>query len=154
MINIIQENQLFKALAETIRLRIVILLTEGELCVCDLTELLSLPQSTVSRHMSRLKNAGLITDKRVGKWVHYNINKDTIEYLPSLIETINSFKIKEPYKADLQNLKKHLTEKKSLAFTVISNIPPVQKKKWTTDRGDCDYNIQPIYMFKVLYDSL
>jgi ArsR family transcriptional regulator len=121
MINNIQENSLFKALAETIRLRIVILLTEGELCVCDLTDLLSLPQSTVSRHMSRLKNAGLITDKRVGKWVHYNIDKNTIKYLPSLIETINSFKIKEPYKSDLQNLTKHLSDKNLLTEQGLSN---------------------------------
>ena len=121
MINNIQENSLFKALAESIRLRIVILLTEGELCVCDLTDLLSLPQSTVSRHMSRLKNAGLITDRRVGKWVHYNINNETIEYLPSLLETINSFKIKEPYKTDLQNLGQHLSEKKSSTDQGLSN---------------------------------
>lgn len=121
MIRYIQENNIFKALAENIRLRIVILLTEGELCVCDLTKLLSLPQSTVSRHMSRLKNAGLISDRRVGKWVHYNINKDTIEYLPSLIETINSFKIKEPYKSDLQYLNKHLSEKNLLTEEGLSD---------------------------------
>jgi len=121
MINYIQENNLFKALAETIRLRIVILLTEGELCVCDLTKLLSLPQSTVSRHMSRLKNAGLITDKRVGKWVHYNINEDTVKYLPPLIETIKSFKIKEPYRSDLQYLRQHLADKKLLTEKGISN---------------------------------
>lgn len=121
MINYLQENNLFKALAETIRLRIVLLLAEGELCVCDLTELLSLPQSTVSRHMSRLKNAGLVSDKRVGKWVHYTLNKEISEYLPSLFETINSFKVKEPYKTDIINLQKHLKEKKLRIAQGLSN---------------------------------
>lgn len=121
MINYLQENNLFKALAETIRLRIVLLLAEGELCVCDLTELLSLPQSTVSRHMSRLKNAGLVSDKRVGKWVHYTLNEEISEYLPSLFETINSFKVKEPYKTDFINLQKHLKEKKSRINQGLSN---------------------------------
>jgi ArsR family transcriptional regulator len=121
MINYLQENNIFKALAESIRLRIILLLTEGELCVCDLTELLSLPQSTVSRHMSRLKNAGLITDRRVGKWVHYTINKETYEDLPSLFETVNSFKVKEPYKTDLINLQNHLKEKKAQINQGLSN---------------------------------
>ena len=68
-----ENHDLFKALSDPTRLRIACLLTAGQLCVCDLTELLDLPQSTVSRHMAKLKNAGLVTDQRSGRWVHYRL---------------------------------------------------------------------------------
>ena len=67
-------SRLFKALADETRLRILSLLAEGELCVCDLMEVLMLPQSTVSRHLAYLKNAGWVTDRRAGVWMYYSIN--------------------------------------------------------------------------------
>lgn len=65
--------EIFKALSEPVRLRILVMLMRGELCVCDLQEVLGLPQSTISRHMSRLKLLGLVEDRRAGKWVHYRL---------------------------------------------------------------------------------
>ncbi|WP_085812540.1 ArsR/SmtB family transcription factor [Geoanaerobacter pelophilus] len=67
--------QCFKALADETRLRIVaLLLFSGELCVCDITATLKLPQSTVSRHLAYLKNAGWVTDRREGVWIIYAIS--------------------------------------------------------------------------------
>ena len=63
--------QVYKALSEPMRLRIMMLLMKGELCVCDLMEVLEEPQSKVSRHLAYLKHSGLIQGKRVGKWMHY-----------------------------------------------------------------------------------
>jgi ArsR family transcriptional regulator, arsenate/arsenite/antimonite-responsive transcriptional repressor len=63
--------QYFRALSEEIRLRIVMLLTHGELCVCDIMDVLGEPQSKISRHLSYLKHSGLVTGKRVGVWMHY-----------------------------------------------------------------------------------
>ena len=65
--------QLFKALSDETRLRIVALLTWGELCVCDLMATLGLPQSTVSRHLAYLRNAGLVDDRRQGVWMYYRL---------------------------------------------------------------------------------
>jgi ArsR family transcriptional regulator, arsenate/arsenite/antimonite-responsive transcriptional repressor len=65
--------QCLRALSEEVRLRIIMLLTQGELCVCDVMEILDEPQSKVSRHLSYLKNSGLITAKRVGVWMHYSL---------------------------------------------------------------------------------
>ena len=62
---------LFKALSDETRLRIMALLTHGELCVCDLMEVMELPQSTVSRHLATLRQAGLIEDRRQGVWIYY-----------------------------------------------------------------------------------
>jgi ArsR family transcriptional regulator len=64
---------LFKALSDETRLRILSLLGAGELCVCDLMEILALPQSTVSRHLAYLRNADLVEDRRQGVWMYYRL---------------------------------------------------------------------------------
>jgi ArsR family transcriptional regulator len=69
-------SQLFKALSEPIRLRILALLTSGERCVCDLMAALNLPQSTISRHLSFLRNGGLVTGRRGGQWMYYQLSID------------------------------------------------------------------------------
>jgi ArsR family transcriptional regulator len=66
--------QLFKAIGEENRLRILNLLANrGEICVCDLTEVLGVPQARVSRHLAELRHAGLVTQRRQGPWVHYSL---------------------------------------------------------------------------------
>ena len=69
---------LFKALSDTTRLRCVILLTEhGELCVCELTHALDLPQPKVSHHLAALRKAGVVTGRKEGLWQYYRIS-DTL----------------------------------------------------------------------------
>jgi ArsR family transcriptional regulator len=63
--------QLFRALADRTRLRIVNLLARGSLCVCDIQRILGQPQSSVSRHLALLKSAGLIRDRRDGLRIFY-----------------------------------------------------------------------------------
>lgn len=77
--------RIFKALSDETRLRIISLLTVGELCVCDLMAILQLPQSTVSRHLAYLKNVALVDDRREGVWTHYKliVNDDEIQSLIS-----------------------------------------------------------------------
>lgn len=68
------EIQLFKALSDGTRLRILLLLVNnGELCVCDLMESLQIPQSTASRHLALLRNAGLVDGERRGTWMYYRV---------------------------------------------------------------------------------
>jgi ArsR family transcriptional regulator len=64
-------SQLFKALSDPTRLRLLNLLCEGEVCVCYLCEALKLVQPTVSRHLAYLKRAGLVSARREGQWMHY-----------------------------------------------------------------------------------
>ena len=59
-----------KAAADETRLKVLKLLTKGELCVCHITEGLKLAPSTVSRHLSILEAAGLIETRKLGRWVH------------------------------------------------------------------------------------
>ena len=75
---------LFKALADPARVRIVNLLAtnDGEpVCICDLTEPLGLTQPTVSHHMKRLLDAGLIKREQRGKWAYYSLKRDAVEKL-------------------------------------------------------------------------
>jgi ArsR family transcriptional regulator len=64
-----------KALSEEIRLRLLLLLSDGELCVCDLMGVLDLPQSTISRHLAYLKNSGWVENRRRGVWMHYRLTE-------------------------------------------------------------------------------
>jgi ArsR family transcriptional regulator len=69
---------IFKALSDETRLRIVKLLEKGELCVCDITAALEMVQPKVSFHLSNLKEAGLIKDRKQGKWVHYSLDEKNL----------------------------------------------------------------------------
>src|SRR6266568_4589784 len=62
---------LFKTLSDPTRLRLLNLLACGETCVCELTDTLGVVQPKVSRHLARLKRAGLVDARRDGKWMHY-----------------------------------------------------------------------------------
>jgi ArsR family transcriptional regulator len=65
--------ELFKAFADPVRLRLLNLLADGEVCVCHLHEALDLPQSTVSRHLAYLRRRGLVVGRKDGLWVHYRL---------------------------------------------------------------------------------
>ena len=67
-------TEVYRALAEPNRLRIIKMLEVKPLCVCEITEVLQLAASTVSKHLSILRDAGLIIDQKDGKWVNYCLN--------------------------------------------------------------------------------
>ena len=80
-------DQVFKALADPTRVRIVGLLGGGETCVCHIHESLRLPQSLVSRHLAYLRRAGLVEARKQGLWVHYRLaGGDDVR--PALLEAI------------------------------------------------------------------
>ena len=65
-----------RALGHPARVRIVAMLHSGELCVCQVTEVLQLAQSTVSTHLRELKRAGLISERKDGRWVYFGLSDD------------------------------------------------------------------------------
>src|ERR1041385_7369936 len=73
--------RVFHALSDPTRLRLVALLRGGERCVCDLTEVLETGQSRLSFHLKTLKDAGVVLDRREGRWVYYRLNQDRVEEL-------------------------------------------------------------------------
>jgi len=69
--------KMFKALSDETRLRIYLLLLQGELCVCELVNILSIEQSRISHSVRILKEAGLVVNRREGKWIIYAVNPET-----------------------------------------------------------------------------
>ena len=77
--------ELFHALSDETRLAIVQRLRSGERCVCDLTDLLDAAQSRLSFHLRVLRDAGLVTDRKQGRWVHYSLNRDAFQEIQALL---------------------------------------------------------------------
>jgi ArsR family transcriptional regulator len=78
----------FRALGDESRLRLLTLLREGEQCVCDLTEATGIAQSLLSFHLRTLKDAGLVVDRREGRWVYYTLNRQALEDLDRAIAAL------------------------------------------------------------------
>jgi ArsR family transcriptional regulator len=78
----------FHALADETRLQIIDRLRDGEQCVCDLTDLLQTGQSRLSFHLKTLKDAGILTDRREGRWIYYSLNSSAIGELEEFIGSI------------------------------------------------------------------
>jgi ArsR family transcriptional regulator len=82
--------RLFHALADETRLRILEQLADGEQCVCDLSDALEAGQSRLSFHLKTLKDAGLVTDRRQGRWIYYTLNPTAVDELRDVVETIGA----------------------------------------------------------------
>lgn len=76
---------LFHALSDETRLEIIELLRNGERCVCELTDTLDAAQSRLSFHLRVLKDAGIVRDRKNGRWVHYELDADAFEEMETLI---------------------------------------------------------------------
>lgn len=93
---------IFKALGDETRLQILALLVHhGELCVCDIENVIGATQSKTSRHLRYLLHAGLVQDRRVGVWVHYRIAGDTDGRISMIRRTLKKLLTPELI-ADLQ----------------------------------------------------
>lgn len=74
---VITTEEFFQSLADPTRLRCLLLLArEGELCVCELQCALDEPQPKISRHLAMLRVAGMVSDRRAGQWIYYNLHPD------------------------------------------------------------------------------
>lgn len=103
-----QITNTLKALSDEIRLRIINLLYDQELCVCEIVDALSLPQSTVSRHLTVLKNANIVEDTKQGQWAFYKLQKGKEDgsFIENLIN--NELKTNPAFRKDVNALKKRL----------------------------------------------
>jgi ArsR family transcriptional regulator len=80
--------QLFAALADTTRLRLLNLMAGREVCVCYFVEILRQGQPKISRHLAYLRNAGIVAARREGKWMHYRICPPTDPGAASILEAV------------------------------------------------------------------
>lgn len=99
-------NTFFSALANEVRLRCLVLLqSQGELCVCELTHALELSQPMISRHLALLRDSGVVQDRREGQWIYYQINPALPEWMHEVLETTALANVrKDPFAADKRAL--------------------------------------------------
>jgi len=98
--------RVFKALSHETRLRMMNLLSEGELCVCEIMQALEISQSRASRNLGILKDAGLLADRRGGLWVHYSLSPHSVTDYASLLELLlSSLSQEETVLRDKERLK-------------------------------------------------
>ncbi len=79
---------IFKALADETRLKIIDLLSHGELCACNLLENFKITQPTLSYHMKALCDSGLVEARRDGAWMRYSLNRERLEAARSILDEI------------------------------------------------------------------
>ena len=89
-IDLERAGRLFQALSDPTRLSVVQRLRFGERCVCDLTDALEAAQSRLSFHLKVLKDAGLVTDRREGRWMYYSLNPDALAEIGELVDSMAS----------------------------------------------------------------
>lgn len=98
-------SQMFRALGDDVRLRIVALLSHGELCVCHIEEALDLTQPNASRHLGILRAAGIVAHQRRDKWVYYRLapqqDEERKRHMKALV---SSFAKKEVLRKDVERL--------------------------------------------------
>jgi ArsR family transcriptional regulator len=115
---------LFKAMADPIRLRLLNLISEQEVCVCFFVEVLDAPQPTISRHLAYLRRMGLVNARRDGKWMHYSLatpkSKEAAEVLKS---SVRAMKSDPAFQRDRAKLNKACCGPQSLVQTIGAPVP-------------------------------
>jgi ArsR family transcriptional regulator, arsenate/arsenite/antimonite-responsive transcriptional repressor len=87
-LNVSRVAELCNALADEARVEIVVRLLDGEKCVCDLMDALDAAQSRLSYHLRVLKDAGLVTDRREGRWSYYTLERAAFIEVEELLSTL------------------------------------------------------------------
>lgn len=82
--------EMYKALGDETRLEIVTMLFGKELCVCDIIDACAKSQPAISHHLRILKQAGLLQDRKDGKWVFYRINYEQVKLVKDFIDNVMS----------------------------------------------------------------
>lgn len=87
--------EVFKALGDKTRLEIINMLLGREMCVCDIFSAVNISQPAVSHHLRVLKQAGIVCDKREGKWIYYSINPAAFNVIEDYVKNIRPSLIKK-----------------------------------------------------------
>jgi ArsR family transcriptional regulator, arsenate/arsenite/antimonite-responsive transcriptional repressor len=88
--SVARASRLFHALSDETRLCILERLRSGERCVCELTDSLDAAQSRLSFHLKVLKDAGLVSDRREGRWMYYTLNFDALSELAAVVDGLSA----------------------------------------------------------------
>src|SRR5580700_2324069 len=114
--------RLFAALADPMRLRLLNLMRGREVCVCYFVEILQQSQPKISRHLAYLRNAGVVSARREGKWMHYSIERPTDPGAATILDAaLTSFATDREMQSDLARLSKACCEPRR--FITLQDAP-------------------------------
>src|SRR5437868_13134342 len=100
-------ENLFSALADRTRLRLINLIGDSEVCVCFLVEILKISQPKISRHLAYLRRAHVVTARREGKWMHYRLTEPPDEHAARIFQEVRASLSEHPeFQPDRQTLLK------------------------------------------------
>jgi ArsR family transcriptional regulator, arsenate/arsenite/antimonite-responsive transcriptional repressor len=117
-------SPLFAALADRTRLRLLNLMNGREVCVCYFVEILKQSQPKISRHLAYLRNAGIVSARREGKWMHYSIEWPTDAGAAAILNaTLTSFEADREMQSDLSRLSKACCEPQRFVTLQAAPIP-------------------------------
>ncbi|MBF7096352.1 ArsR/SmtB family transcription factor [Alkalibacter mobilis] len=119
--------EIIKALGDENRLRIMNLLLDDKLCVCELEAILDLNQSNVSRHLTRLKNAGIIKSQKKAQWIFYGLNDKFKSENELLVNYLKNRFASEEFTNDVSRLKAY-RESKFTCVDIRSNTQELNKE--------------------------
>lgn len=115
---------LFAALADRTRLRLLNLIAGREVCVCYLVEILQQGQPKISRHLAYLRNAGVVSARREGKWMHYSVQRPDDPGAAAILDAaLMSFKADREMQSDLARLGKACCEPNRFATLQGAPVP-------------------------------
>lgn len=117
-------DEVFRALADATRLRLLNLMGDRELCVCFFVEVLKAPQPKISRHLAYLRRAGLVSARRNGKWMHYRVMVPSDPHAGAILRTtLDSLKGEREMQRDLERLKQACCSPQSLVRLIGAPLP-------------------------------
>lgn len=95
----------YKALGDSNRLRILSMLSVRDLCVCEINAVLNVSMSTISSHLKILRNAGLVTSKKDGRWIIYSLNEKDSSVLNIIRQSVGFIAKEQEVMEDIEKLK-------------------------------------------------
>jgi ArsR family transcriptional regulator, arsenate/arsenite/antimonite-responsive transcriptional repressor len=117
-------DQLFRALGDPTRLRLLNLMAGQEVCVCYFTEVIGAPQPKISRHLAYLRKAGVVAARREGKWMHYRLAAPSSPHVASILKSVlDALKQDKTLQRDRQRLNRACCGPKSLVQLLGAPAP-------------------------------
>jgi len=113
-------NDVFKMLTDETRIRLLNILSENQLCVCEVQAVLDISQTNASKHLNKLKAAGLITDEKKSQWSYYFLNDsfwDENQYLYKYLK--EQWRTENSYLNDKKNLNEYISKNIDCTFIKI-----------------------------------
>ena len=117
---------LFRALADSTRLRLLNLMSEKEICVCYFTQVIGAPQPKISRHLAYLRRARIVAARREGKWMHYRLVMPRDSYAASILKNaIGALRADRQMLRDRERLNRACCGPRSLVEVLGAPMPSV-----------------------------